>query len=305
MSAPLHHRAPQLARSLIHTERKDGGTVQTNDEVAALLTEYADLTSITGGDRFRIRTYERAARSVAGYPADLGTLDEKGLREIPNVGASVAAKIEEYLRTGAIGQLEELRAKVPAGVRRLTEIPGLGPKRAMALYTDLGIDSVDGLPAAVGGYGMRALHLRRVVAPDEGHHRGHRHPGHLRPAVSSDGRGEGAAARHPGGGQRPDQDHDRHHHRAPGGPAGRAPGQLGSGAAVLHRIPGAQHPHPRDRGPRQAQTVRVWAVRRRVRRQDRLGHRGGGLRAARAALDPSDAARGQRGDRCRAARRTA
>jgi DNA polymerase (family X) len=123
--------------------------VQTNDEVAALLTEYADLTSITGGDRFRIRTYERAARSVAGYPEDLDTLDSKGLREIPNVGASLAAKIEEYLRTGAIGSLEELRTKVPPGVRRLTEIPGLGPKRAMALYTDLGVDSVDGLAAAI------------------------------------------------------------------------------------------------------------------------------------------------------------
>jgi DNA polymerase (family X) len=123
--------------------------VRTNDEVADLLTEYADLTSITGGDRFRIRTYERAARSVAGYPVDLDTLDGKGLREIPNVGSSLAAKIEEYLQTGAIASLEELRAKVPAGVRRLTEIPGLGPKRAMALYTDLGIDSVTGLAAAI------------------------------------------------------------------------------------------------------------------------------------------------------------
>src|SRR5262245_24099217 len=102
MFATLHHRAPHLARSLIHTERKDRGTVQTNDWVGARVHQYAGLTSITGGDRFRIRTYERAARSVAGYPVDLGTLDEKGLREIPNVGASVAAKIEEYLRTGAI-----------------------------------------------------------------------------------------------------------------------------------------------------------------------------------------------------------
>ena len=123
--------------------------MRTNDEVAALLTEYADLTSITGGDRFRIRVYERAARAVAGYPADLATLDGKGLREIPNVGASLAGKIEEYLRTGGIHQLEQLRAKVPAGVRRLTEIPGLGPKRAMALHTELGIDSVDRLAAAI------------------------------------------------------------------------------------------------------------------------------------------------------------
>ncbi len=123
--------------------------MRTNDEVAALLTEYADLTAITGGDPFRIRVYERAARSVAGHPEDLATLDGKGLRKIPNVGASLAAKIEEYLRTGAIHQLEELRAKVPAGVRRLTEIPGLGPKRAMALHTELGIDSVARLADAI------------------------------------------------------------------------------------------------------------------------------------------------------------
>ena len=125
------------------------GVARVNDEVAALLAEYADLTAITGGDAFRVRTYEKAARSVAGYPQDIGPLDTKGLRQIPNVGASIAAKIEEYLHTGAIHQLEALRAKVPAGVRRLTEIPTLGPKRAMLLYTELGIDSLDRLAGAI------------------------------------------------------------------------------------------------------------------------------------------------------------
>ncbi len=128
---------------------RDSATVQTNEEVAALLTEYADITAITGGDAFRVRTYERAARSVAGHPDDLATMDGKSLRKIPNVGASIAAKIEEYLRTGVIQQLEELRLKVPAEVRRLTEIPTLGPKRAMVLYHELGIDSVDGLADAI------------------------------------------------------------------------------------------------------------------------------------------------------------
>ena len=122
---------------------------RTNDEVAALLTEYADITAITGGDAFRVRVYERAARSVAGYPGDLAKLDSKALRKIPNVGPSIAVKIEEYLSTGAIQQLEELRAKIPAGVRRLTEIPTLGPKRAIVLYQELGIDSVDGLAEAI------------------------------------------------------------------------------------------------------------------------------------------------------------
>ena len=30
--------------------------MRTNDEVAALLAEYADLTAITGGDAFRVRS---------------------------------------------------------------------------------------------------------------------------------------------------------------------------------------------------------------------------------------------------------
>jgi len=74
--------------------------VRANDEVAAVLQEYADLMAITGGDAFRVRTYEKAARSVGGYPDDISQLDEKGLRQIPNVGASIAGKIEEHLRTG-------------------------------------------------------------------------------------------------------------------------------------------------------------------------------------------------------------
>jgi DNA polymerase (family 10) len=141
MAQPSWHPA-RLALSTVTVMR-------TNDEVAALLAEYADLMAITGGDAFRIRSYEKAARSVAGYPDDLATLDAGAVEQIPNVGKAIAAKIGEYLRTGRIHQLDELRAKVPAGVRRLAEVPGLGPKRAMILYTQRGIDSVDGLAAAI------------------------------------------------------------------------------------------------------------------------------------------------------------
>ena len=131
--------------------------VRVNDEVAAVLQEYADLMAITGGDAFRVRTYEKAARSVGGYPDDISQLDEKGLRQISNVGASIAGKIEEHLRTGVIHQLEELRAKVPAGVRRLTTIPTLGPKKAMVLYEELGIDSVSALEEAIRGGKLAGL----------------------------------------------------------------------------------------------------------------------------------------------------
>ena len=131
--------------------------MRTNDEVAALLAEYADLLAITGGDAFRIRSYEKAARSVGGYPQDLARVDPGELDKIPNVGRAIAAKIRDYLGTGHIRQLEALRAKVPDGVRRLTGVAGLGPKRAMVLYTERGIDSVDELEAAIAAGRLEGL----------------------------------------------------------------------------------------------------------------------------------------------------
>ena len=120
-----------------------------NEEVAGLLREYAELTQITGGDVFRARNYEKAARSVRGWGDDIGPLDGKALRAIPGVGASIAAKIAEYRDTGTIRALEELRARIPPGVLELTRVPGLGPKRALQLNRELGIESVDDLAAAI------------------------------------------------------------------------------------------------------------------------------------------------------------
>jgi DNA polymerase (family X) len=135
----------------------------TNEAVAALLHEYAELLAITGGDRFRARNYDRAAKAVAGHPRDIAGMNEAALTAIPGVGRSIAAKIAEYRRSGTIAALDELRAKIPPGVRELTRVPGLGPKRALQLSRELGIASVEDLQAAisqgrlrhVGGFGPK------------------------------------------------------------------------------------------------------------------------------------------------------
>ncbi|MQA83755.1 MAG: DNA polymerase/3'-5' exonuclease PolX [Streptosporangiales bacterium] len=120
-----------------------------NEEVGALLQEYADLISITGGEAYKARAYEKAARAVGGYHEDISRLDLSGLQQIPNVGKSIAEKILEHLQTGTVPAVEELRAKIPAGVRQLTAIPTLGPKKAVVLYEELGIASIDELVDAI------------------------------------------------------------------------------------------------------------------------------------------------------------
>lgn len=131
--------------------------VRPNEEVEALLQEYADLIAITGGDAFKVRAYEKAARAVGGHPADVSQLDIKGLKEIPGVGRSIAEKVIEYFRTGKITVVEERRARIPSGVRQLITIPTLGPKKAMALYEDLHISSVGELAEAIEAERLRDL----------------------------------------------------------------------------------------------------------------------------------------------------
>jgi DNA polymerase (family 10) len=149
-----------------------------NEEVAGLLREYAELTQITGGDVFRARNYEKAARSVRGWGDDIGQLDVTALRAIPGVGASIAAKIAEYRESGSIRALDELRAKIPPGVLELTRVPGLGPKRALQLNRDLGVQSVDDLAAAIkagrldGLAGFGAKSEERIAAGIEVYRQG-------------------------------------------------------------------------------------------------------------------------------------
>jgi DNA polymerase (family X) len=119
---------------------------QANDTTAALLDEYADLLVMTGGDPFRARVYTKAARAIAAHSHDVADMAPATLLRIPGVGKSIAAKVAEITSTGTFAELEDLRADIPDGVRQLTRIPALGPRRALQLYRELAIST----PAQLG-----------------------------------------------------------------------------------------------------------------------------------------------------------
>jgi DNA polymerase (family X) len=130
---------------------------RSNDDVARVLTEFADLLAIVADDPFKPRAYEKAARAIGGFPDELRDLDDAGIRAIPNVGKSIAEKVRSVLETGTFPELEGLRAQVPAGVRAMTAIPGFGPKKALVVYRELGIDGLDQLVAAARDGRLRGL----------------------------------------------------------------------------------------------------------------------------------------------------
>jgi DNA polymerase (family X) len=130
---------------------------RSNDEVARAFEEFADLLAILSGDPYKPRAYEKAARSVGGYAQELRELDDAGILAIPNVGRSIAEKIHAVLETGTFPELEELRSEVPPGVLEMTAVPGFGPKKAIVVYRDLGIEDLDALVAAARDGRLRGL----------------------------------------------------------------------------------------------------------------------------------------------------
>ncbi|MGW5682209.1 DNA polymerase/3'-5' exonuclease PolX [Nonomuraea sp. NPDC003754] len=120
---------------------------RANDEAAAALQEYSELFALTGGDAFRVRSYQKAAKAIAGFPDDIAQVD---VRKVPGVGEAIALKMEEFLQRGSFRQLDALRERVPAGVRSLTRVPTLGPKTAIMLFEEFGIDSPAALAEAIG-----------------------------------------------------------------------------------------------------------------------------------------------------------
>lgn len=130
---------------------------RSNDVAADALEELAELLAISGGDPFKVRAHEKAARAVREYPSDVATLDAEGLDGIPAVGAHIAAKILELRESGTIGELEELRAHLPAGLRSLLDVPGIGPRRAHQAYEGLGITSLAELQDALHAHRLQAL----------------------------------------------------------------------------------------------------------------------------------------------------
>ena len=120
----------------------------TNFDVARLFDEMARLLEVRGDSGFRVRAYQRAAQSIEALAEELTAVAARGdLQQIPGVGKDLAARIIEYLETGAIAQLETLRREVPPGFLSLLEVRGLGPKTAKLLLDQLAVDSVDRLEA--------------------------------------------------------------------------------------------------------------------------------------------------------------
>jgi DNA polymerase (family 10) len=121
-----------------------------NKEIVKIFQDIADLLELKGENPFKIRAYQKAAFSIEHLPIEVEQLVlENRLGEIPGIGEAISKKINELVTTHKLHYYDELKSEFPKGIIALLNIPNVGPKTAMLLTSELDIETVDDLEAAI------------------------------------------------------------------------------------------------------------------------------------------------------------
>ena len=128
-----------------------------NKTIANIFYETADLMKVASADPFRIRSYERAAEALEGWPQQVSGMEEKALLEIPGIGKGMAANIRELMATGKLSMHEEMLQKFRPSMLELLKISGLGPKTIALIWDAFQVCDVDGVAKLASEGKLRTL----------------------------------------------------------------------------------------------------------------------------------------------------
>lgn len=129
-----------------------------NREIAAVFATIADMLEIKGESIHRVLAYRRAAETIASLQGDIRDIYAAGeLTTLPNIGKTLADKIDELLTTGRLAFFEHLADEIPLGVIEMLRVPSVGPKRAARFWRELGITNLAELQSAAEAGRLRQL----------------------------------------------------------------------------------------------------------------------------------------------------
>ncbi|MCB9267112.1 MAG: DNA polymerase/3'-5' exonuclease PolX [Lewinellaceae bacterium] len=121
----------------------------TNKEIAGQFQLLARLMELHDENPFKIRSYQNAYRTLRSLDKPLEEMDEAEIAEIKGVGKAISGKIRELVDHGQMQTLEKYKAKTPEGIQEMLNIKGFGPKKIMAVWKGLGVESIGELLYAV------------------------------------------------------------------------------------------------------------------------------------------------------------
>ncbi len=131
----------------------------TNADIAAMLNELVTLTTLEEetSQSFKVRAYEKAKLALEAHGRDVTGLSVNELTAIGGIGKSTASKIREFVETGSVAKLDDLRSKYPPEFVELSRIPGLGPKSLKLIRSELGVENLEDLKQALDNQQIREL----------------------------------------------------------------------------------------------------------------------------------------------------
>ena len=85
-----------------------------NTEIARVFQDIAVLLELKIENPFKIRAYQKVARSIEHLPVEVKQLvAEDRLKEVPGAGEVIIKKITELVTTGKLDYYEKLKAEFP------------------------------------------------------------------------------------------------------------------------------------------------------------------------------------------------
>ncbi len=121
--------------------------IVTNRQIAEALSSIAALLESQNANPYRVQAYRNAARGVLELHEPAAEIIRRGeILPVPGLGRRLHFRIAELIYTGTMTFYNDLfMQSLPPAVRRLMAVEHVGPRSAIRLYEELGIDTPEKL----------------------------------------------------------------------------------------------------------------------------------------------------------------
>ena len=119
----------------------------TNRQIAEALSSIAELLEYQNANPYRVQAYRNAARGILELHEPAAEIIRRGeILPVPGLGRRLQFRIAELIHTGTMTFYNDLfMQSLPPAVRRLMAVEHVGPRSAIRLYEELGINTPEQL----------------------------------------------------------------------------------------------------------------------------------------------------------------
>jgi DNA polymerase (family 10) len=113
-----------------------------NKAISRTFRLLSQLMELQQENSFKIKTIANAAIKIDKLPFPISSKSLAEISQIDGLGKSTAAKVWELLDTGKLSDIERISAEIPEGIIEMLSLKGIGPKKILTIWKDLGIENL-------------------------------------------------------------------------------------------------------------------------------------------------------------------